>query len=154
MSDIYLSKEKIEELKKEVKKLIEVDRPKIIESIKVARAQGDLSENADYDAAKDQQGEIEARIAEIETILGNYQVINDQKKSDVITIGKTVTFYDESDKENYTYEIVGEIEANPSENKISNISPLARAIIGKKVGDRVSVTNIEKPYFIEIKSVS
>jgi transcription elongation factor GreA len=151
---VLLSKEKLELLKSEHKNLVEVERPRVIEIIKTARAQGDLSENADYDAAKDQQGEIESRIVEIENILNNYSVINETKKGNVVAIGKTVTIYDESDKETYVYEIVGEIEADPSQNKISNISPLAKAIYGKAVGDRVNVVNIEKPYSVEIKKIS
>ncbi|MDR2829293.1 MAG: transcription elongation factor GreA [Mycoplasmataceae bacterium] len=152
---ILISSEKLTQIKSELDKLLNVDRPNVVKAIQEARLQGDLSENADYDAAKNQQGEIETRIAELENIINNYTIINENKKNKtIVSIGKTVTIYDESDKETYTYEIVGEIEANPSSNKISNLSPLAIAIEGKEVGDKARVINIEKPYSVEIKKIS
>jgi transcription elongation factor GreA len=152
---ILISSEKLTQIKAELHKLLNVDRPNIVKAIQEARSQGDLSENADYDAAKNQQGDIETRIAELENIINNHTIINENKKNKtIVSIGKTVTIYDASDKETYTYEIVGEIEANPSANKISNLSPLAIAIEGKEVGDTVRVINIEKPYSVEIKKIS
>ncbi len=152
---ILISSEKLTQIKEELRKLLNVDRPNIVKAIQEARSQGDLSENADYDAAKNQQGEIEARITELENIINNHTIIDENKKNKtIVSIGKTVTIYDESDKETYTYEIVGEIEANPSANKISNLSPLAIAIEGKEVGDKARVINIEKPYSVEIKKIS
>ncbi|MDR3249862.1 MAG: transcription elongation factor GreA [Mycoplasmataceae bacterium] len=152
-NEILLSKEKIDALEKELKQLIDVKRPAIIKLLQDARLQGDLSENADYDAAKEEQSTIEARINQIQTFLRNKKIIKDAKSNNsTISIGKFVT-YVKSGKE-YTFQIVGEIEANPDENKISNICPLARALLGKSVGDIVKVIGIIKPYTIEVKKIS
>jgi transcription elongation factor GreA len=152
-NEILLSKEKNEELIKELKELVEVKRPAIIKLVQEARAQGDLSENADYDAAKDEQSNIEARITQIQTFLNNEKVVDEKKgNNSIVSIGKSVT-YTKAGKE-YTLQIVGEIEANPDEKKISNICPLAKALLGKSVGDSVKVIGIIKPYMIEVKKIS
>ncbi|MDR1850728.1 MAG: transcription elongation factor GreA [Mycoplasmataceae bacterium] len=152
---VLLTKEKLDDLQREFDELVNVKRPEIIKTIQTARNQGDLSENADYDSAKDQQGEIESRISEIEAILNNYEIIDiNRTKKQIVAIGKTIEIYDESDKVTYAYEIVGEVEADPSMNKISNVSPFAKALMGKEVGERVQILNIEKPYYVEIKKIS
>lgn len=145
---ILLSKESIKDLKKELKHLIEVERPEIIQEIKDARAQGDLSENAEYDAAREKQGIIEDRIAELEKMLENVQELKGSRK-DVINIGTTVTIRNLTFKTNETYSIVSTFEADPFENKISTQSPLAQAIIGKTKGD-VILVDAPKKYEIEI----
>lgn len=149
-----ISKKKFVEIKNELKNLIQNERPKIIAALQSAREQGDLSENADYDAAKQRQGEIEAKIKEYENIINNCEVIDNSASSKnnekIVKIGSFVEILDMNENEKYTYSIVGTIEADPDNNKISNDSPLAIAILGKKVGDVVEVKGIEKPYQVKI----
>lgn len=141
-----LTEEGKTKLEVELEKLKTVDRQANIEAIQEARAQGDLSENADYDAARDEQRRIEARILEIENILKNVKVITVEDSGDKITTGKTVKIllnYN-SGKNNgieKEYSIVGTIEADPFNNKISNDSPLGKTLIGHKAGDIVTVTS-------------
>jgi transcription elongation factor GreA len=150
----FLTESGIKKLKDELEILIEVKRPEIIKAIKEAREQGDLSENADYDAAKNTQGEIEKRIKEIQDILNYAEIINEDKTSlTKVKVGSKVTIFDFSDKHNYTYEIVGEIEADPNQNKISNLSPLAKVILDKPVNSVVEVHGVEEPYKIKIVKI-
>lgn len=146
------------ELEKELRHLIDVRRPEIIKQIQEAREQGDLSENADYDAAKNMQAQIEARIKEIENILANVKIISPTSKSKTpdknVSIGSTITLYDYQDKKEYTFKIVGPIESNPAENKISNECPLAKSILGKKVNDEAHVKGIDEPYKVKIIAIS
>jgi len=153
---ILLTKEKRDEIKKEYEQLLNVERPKVIKAIQEAREQGDLSENADYDAAKNRQAEIEAKIQELENILNHAQIIDEKggKKSNVVKVGTTVDIYDTVDDAIYSYSIVGEVEADPAKNKISNVCPLAIAILGHEVGDIVEIKGIEKPYKVQIKKIS
>lgn len=146
-SKILLTKEAIKELKDELKYLIEVKRPEVIQEIKDARAQGDLSENAEYDAAREKQGQIEDRILEIEKTLENAQEIKSNKK-DTIAIGSTVVLDNKFTNEKETYSIVSTYEVDPFENKISNKSPLALSLIGKSKGD---VVIVEAPTKYEVK---
>ena len=133
-------------LEEELEFLKTVRRPEVVERIKVARSFGDLSENSEYDSAKEEQGFVEGRISTIETMLRNALIIteDDTNTGDlVVSLGRTVTFdviFDgepEGDEENY--KIVGSAEADPAENRISNDSPMAKALMGHKVGDRVKV---------------
>lgn len=115
-------------------------RREVAEKIKDARAQGDLSENAEYDAAKDEQSEIENRIVEIEQILKNVEVVvEDEANTDAINIGCKVKVKDEEFDEEISFAIVGSMEANSLSGKISNESPVGKALIGHKVGDVVTV---------------
>ena len=124
----------------EVKHLKTVERPRIIKAIEEARAHGDLSENAEYHAAKEQQGWTEARVAELEDKLSRAEIIDISKLSgDVVMFGAKVTLIDEETDEKTAYQIVGEFEADVKKGKISVSSPIARAIIGKKKGDSVEV---------------
>lgn len=126
-------------LRNELKKLKEVDRPANAKAIEIARGHGDLSENADYDAAKDEQGMIEAKIREIETKLALSDVIDPATLSgDRVMFGATVTIEDE-DGEESTYTIVGEHEADLKKQRISITAPVARALIGKEIGDTAQV---------------
>jgi transcription elongation factor GreA len=125
-----------EKLKQELEQLKEVDRKKNLEALKEARAQGDLSENADYDAARDEQARIEARIKEIDNILKHAEIIKDSSSRSV-AIGKTVTLRFINQNYERTYDIVGHLEANPLAGKISNESPLGKAIIGAKKGNKI-----------------
>lgn len=120
------------QLEKELKHLMEVKRPQVIQAIEEARSHGDLSENADYDAAKEQQALTEARIAEISTKIANAEVVDPSKlNSDKIIFGAYVSLEDENGNKS-TYQIVGEDESDISQKKISINSPLARGLIGKK----------------------
>ena len=150
--EIFLTKEGLNELQEELKDLKENKRPEVINQIKEARAQGDLSENAEYHAAKDKQGQIEARIKEIEYLIDNATLISNTKSS-TIKVGSTVEIEYVDDKETDTYKIVGSTEADPFENKISNESPIAVAILGKKVGDVVSIESPNGSYDIKIVSI-
>ena len=136
MSDtkIYLTSEGFLEIEQELDELKNIKRPEIIKALKDARALGDLSENADYDAARAEQAQIEGRILELEKIMENAEII-ENKKSDVVELGVTVKLNYVDDEEEETYRIVGSKEADPSNNKISNESPIAKAIMGAKVGE-------------------
>jgi transcription elongation factor GreA len=133
-----LTQEGVEQLRAELAHLKDVKRPENVLALQEARAQGDLSENADYDAARDEQARIEARVKEIENILENFKLIKASNDNKVAT-GKTVNLlFVEKNKET-EYQLVGTIEANPMLNKISTDSPVGRAIIGSLVGDTVEV---------------
>ena len=147
---IYLTQEGFNELKEELDYLINVKRPENIQAIKEARALGDLSENADYDAAKNDQAEIEGRIKKIEKMLENSEII-EKANSDTVSLGSTVSIrYVDDDDETDEYKIVGSQEADPFMSKISNESPIAQAIMNKKVGDIVKVESPNGEYEIEI----
>ncbi|MBQ4300048.1 MAG: transcription elongation factor GreA [Lachnospiraceae bacterium] len=135
-----LTREGKEKLEEELETLKVERRDEVAEKLKEARAQGDLSENAEYDAAKDEQAEIEARIEEIEQILKNAEV-HDETDTDVTKagIGATVTILDMEFNDEYTYKIVGSTEASSLDNKISNESPVGSAIIGHSEGDVVTI---------------
>lgn len=127
-------------LEAELKKLILEERPAIIKAIEEARAHGDISENAEYDAAKERQGMIEGRIGEIQHKLAGVEAIDPlQIKSDKIVFGASVQIVDTETDEKSAYQIVGVDEADVKKGMISIISPLARAMIGKKVGDIITV---------------
>jgi len=132
--------EGIKALEDELEDLKVNRRKEVAQKIKEAREQGDLSENAEYDAAKEEQREIELRIEEIDKILKNAEVIDDEDTSkDSVTVGSTVKIFDEEFKEELTYKIVGSTEADILNNKISNESPVGRALIGAKVGAEIVV---------------
>lgn len=126
------------QLKEELDELKNEKRNANLEALKEARAQGDLSENADYDAARDEQARIEARIKEIENILKNSEIIKENNRSRVIGMGKTVVIKFLHNNVEKEFAIVGKLEANPMQNKVSNESPLGKAIIGSKKGKIVS----------------
>mgnify|MGYP004454393203 CR=1 FL=1 len=130
----------LKKLEDELHDLKVVRRKEVAEKIKEAREQGDLSENAEYDAAKDEQRDIEARIEELEAILKNAEVVvEDEADTERINLGCKVLVYDEEFDEEVEFKIVGSTEANSLQGKISNESPLGKALIGAKVGDMVSV---------------
>ncbi|AUF83696.1 transcription elongation factor GreA [Mesoplasma syrphidae] len=152
--EIILTKEGLQEKRNELKHLIEVVRPEVIEELVEARNQGDLSENADYDAARNRQAEVEAKIKEIEAMISQAKVIdaNNGAKGEV-KIGSTVTYVSTIANEEKTITIVGAIEADPFENLISNESPIAKAMLGQKEGTTVEIKEVSKPYKITIKKV-
>ena len=130
----------LKKLEDELHDLKVVRRKEVAEKIKEAREQGDLSENAEYDAAKDEQRDIEARIEELEAILKNAEVVvEDEADTERINLGCKVLVYDEEFDEEVEFKIVGSTEANSLQGKISNESPLGKALIGAKIGDMVSV---------------
>jgi transcription elongation factor GreA len=127
-------------IQEEIKHLKTVERPRIIKAIEEARSHGDLSENAEYHAAKEQQGWAEARVAELEDKLSRAEVIDVSRLSgDTFKFGAKVTLVDEETDHKSVYQIVGEFEADIKQGKLSISSPIARAIIGKKKGDSVEV---------------
>lgn len=154
MSDkkIYLTQEGFDELKAELDELINVQRPENINAIKEARALGDLSENADYDAAKNDQALIEGKIKKIEKMLENVEIIK-EKTTGKVGLGNTVEIMYVDDKDKDIYKIVGSQEADPFMSKISNESPIAKAIMNKRVGDIVEVDSPNGKYKIEITEI-
>lgn len=134
----HLTSEGLENLKNELEKLKNEDRQRVIESLKEARAQGDLSENADYDAARDEQARLEGRIKELEEIIKNAVVIDPRSNGHNSNLGKVITVEFE-DGEQRKFELVGSLEANPLEDKISNESPLGSAVLHAKKGEVVTV---------------
>lgn len=127
-------------LEAELKQLKTIERPEIIQAISVAREHGDLSENAEYHAAKEKQGFIEGRIQELESKMSLAQVIDVSKlDSETVTFGATVKIVNEDTDEESSYQIVGEDEANIKNGKVSITAPIARALIGKEVGDTIEV---------------
>ncbi len=140
-------------LKAELKRLKTVERPKIIDAVAEARAHGDLKENAEYHAAREQQSFTEGRIAELEGIIGNSQVIDVSKLNvgDKVVFGATVVLEEEQSGKHVTYQIVGDAEADIDAGKISISSPIARALIGKSMDDEVDVQapGGDRVYFIE-----
>ena len=152
MEKYQLTKEGVAKLEAEYRHLLDVVRPQNTKDIVDARALGDLSENADYDAARDAQARTEGRIQEIEAILNNYELIKESTSTKIVKIGSMVVIKDLSFDEEDKYEIVGTIEANPLENKISCESPLALAVVGHKVGEVVEV-NAPTPYKVQILAI-
>ena len=146
---VYLTQQGLDDLKKEVDDLINVRRPENIQAIKEARALGDLSENAEYDAARNEQAEIEGRIKQLEKMLENVSIITDVG-TDTVSIGNTVSIKYVDDEEEDEYKIVGSQEADPFESKISNESPIAQALFDHKVGDIVTVESPNGNYEVEI----
>ncbi len=151
---IYLTEEGYNEIKEELDDLINVKRPENINAIKEARALGDLSENADYDAARNEQAEIEAKIKKLEMILENVKII-EQISTDEVGLGNTVKIsYVDDEDETDEYKIVGSQEADPFESKISNESPIAKALLGHKVGDIVKVDSPNGSYDIKLLEIA
>lgn len=150
---IYLTSEGFLKLEEEVDNLKKVERPRVIKAIKEARAQGDLSENAEYSAARDEQGKLESRIKEIEYTL-EHAVIIENNNDGKVAVGSVVTIKYDDDDEEEEYSIVGTNEADPFLNKISNESPIAVAIMGKKQGDAALVESPNGNFSIKIVKVA
>ncbi len=156
MSDrkpVYLTQEGLDDLKIELDDLINVKRPKNIQSIKEARSLGDLSENADYDAAKNEQAQLETRIKTIEKMLENAIIIKEVSK-DKVGLGSLVAIQYIDDDEEDEYKIVGSQEADPFASKISNESPIAKALLNHKVGDVVTVDSPNGSYDVKITAIN
>ena len=148
---IDLTEEGLQKVIDELNKLRNEDRPRIIQELKDARAQGDLSENADYDAARAEQAKVEGRIQELEYMVDNHNIISVSK--DVVGIGSTVEIKYVDDGEKEVYKIVGSTEVDVNENKISNESPIGKAINGHKKGDTCEVESPNGTYKVKIVSI-
>lgn len=136
----YMTQEGKQKIEEELHYLKTERRQEVVERIKVARDFGDLSENSEYDAAKDEQAFVESRIAQVEKMIRNAVIIeSDNDNPDLVSLGKSVTFKELPDGEEETYTIVGSAEADPFEGKISNDSPMAKSLIGQEIGAEVSV---------------
>ena len=149
----YLTQEGLEELKKELTYLKTEKRPAVINALKEARALGDLSENAEYDAARAEQGEVEGRIAQLEVMIDKAEFI-EQKSTDKVSIGSSVNLEFLDDHEVETYTIVGTSEVDPFANKISNESPIAKAILNSKVGDVATVVCDAGNYQVKVLEIA
>ena len=149
-----LTKAGYKKLEDELRQLISVTREEVKVQLAEARAQGDLSENADYDAARNKQAEVEARIKQIENILNNCEIIDEgaSKNKNKVSLGSTVTIRNLDTNKEESYMIVGTVESDPFNGKISNSCTLGEAIIGKSVGDIVEVKAI-KTYKVEIVKI-
>ncbi|UCZ54394.1 transcription elongation factor GreA [Bacillus shivajii] len=149
----YMTLEGKEKLEKELEYLKTERRKEVVERIKVARDFGDLSENSEYDSAKEEQAFVEGRINQIEKMIRNAEIIEEDSDSSIVSLGKTVTFKELPDGEEEEYTIVGRAEADPIEGKISNDSPMAQSLMGKTIGDRVNVSTPGGDMEVEITEV-
>lgn len=149
---IYVTEEGLQQLKEEYNHLVHVVREEVKAELKEARSLGDLSENADYDAAREKQSQVESRISELENMLRHIEIINTKGSSKTVRIGSTVTIEFMDTKKTDTFTIVGSTEADPLNGKLSNETPLAIAILDKKVGSTVTV-NVKEPYEVLIVKV-
>ncbi|MBE6107774.1 MAG: transcription elongation factor GreA [Erysipelotrichaceae bacterium] len=145
---IYVTQAGLEELKREYEHLIHVVRQEVIEDLRAARAQGDLSENADYDAARDRQAQVEARISQLDVMLKNVVIIG-EGSTQTVQLGSTFTVEELDTGDKGTYTIVGSVEADPLAGKLSNATPLAMAVMDHAVGDVVTI-DCDEPYQVKI----
>ncbi len=150
---VYVTKEGLADLQNELNNLVTNVRQEVIEDLQAARAMGDLSENADYDTARDRQAKVEARIRELEAMLQNVEIINESKgNSRFIKLGSTFTILDLSTDTEETYTIVGSVEADPLNGKLSNVTPLAMALLEHKVGEIVEI-EVNEPYKVKVLAI-
>ena len=150
--EVYLTQEGLDKLKDELDYLKLEKRPEVISALKDARALGDLSENADYDAARNEQAIVEAKIAELEVMIENAVVIK-EVSTDKVSIGNSVKIEYVEDNDTEVYSIVGSKEADPFQNKISNESPIAKAILGLSVGDIAHVDSPNGKYSVKVVEI-
>jgi transcription elongation factor GreA len=142
-----------QKLADELEFLKTVKRKEVVERIKVARSFGDLSENSEYDSAKEDQAFVEGRIVTLESMIRNAVIIEENELDDIVSLGKTVSFIEVPDGEEETYTIVGSAEADPIEGLISNDSPIAKSLIGRSVGDQVRVLTPGGEMDVKITSI-
>ncbi len=141
MKEIYLTKEQLDKIKEELEFYIHTKRKEVVQRIKEAKTFGDLSENSEYDSAREEQAFVEAKIKELETLVNNSKIISDDVDTDFVSLGNIVTYIDQDNKSTHTYKIVG-VGADPlNENdpSISSSSPIAKGLLGKKVGEVVTI---------------
>lgn len=151
-----VTKEGYQELVNELDHMLHEVRQDVIRELQEARAQGDLSENADYDAARERQARVEARIRDLEAMIANAQIIDESEQSKVkktVKLGSTVKILDMDTNTEEEYTIVGSVEADPLNGKLSNLTPLAVALLDSKTGEVVTVGQIEEPYKVKILEI-
>ncbi len=136
---VYLTAEGVKNLRRELDHLVNVKRPALAERLRRAIQQGDLSENADYITAKEEQGFLEGRVQQIEAMLRRAVIIQENGPTDEVALGSRVTIVEDGMDESEVFHIVGPAEADPANGKVSNESPLGRALMGRRVADAVSV---------------
>ena len=155
MSSVPITKDGEKVIKEKLSQLKFIERPKISEAIAEARAHGDLKENAEYHAAKEQQGLVEAKINEMESALSNAQVIDvkDIPETGRVVFGSTVTLYDIDDDKEISYKIVGNLESDPDAGKISIDTPIAKGLIGKHIDDEIVIITPSKKLNYEVIDV-
>ena len=155
MAEVRLTKEGVEKYEKRLEYLKTTGRTEIAEQIKIARSFGDLSENAEYDAAKIEQARMEYEIVEIEAMLRNVVIIDeDNINTDVVNVGNTITVKNKTLGQELTFQIVGSAEANPMEKRISNESPVGAALLKHKVGEEVLINAPDGAYKLKIVEIS
>lgn len=143
-----------EKLEQELEYLKTVKRKEVVERIKIARSFGDLSENSEYDSAKEEQSFVEGRVTTLENMIRNARIIEENSaNSNTVSLGKTVTFVELPNGDEETYTIVGSAEADPFEGKISNDSPIAKSLMGRQVGDKVSAQTPGGEMSVKIVSI-
>src|SRR2546426_10152755 len=152
MADVHITPEGLEAVQKELDELISHKRPSIVAKIKAARELGDLSENFEYHAAKNEQGMMEARVKELEAIIKNHVLIENHNEPGVVGMGSTVRFAEDGEDEE-TYRIVGPAEADPKAGRVSFESALGKALIGHRVGDEVQIRTPTAAYRVRIKAI-
>ncbi len=154
MSELFLTAEGKAEIEEKLKYLKNEKRPEVLEKLKIARDFGDLSENAEYDAAKKEQSIVETEIANIEETLRKATIVADKDvTNETVGVGNSVTVHDMEFNEDETYKIVGVIESNPDKNLVSNESPIGSGLMGKKVGDIVTITTPGGEIKFKIKKI-
>ncbi len=153
VKEVFVTTEGLQELKKELEYLKFEKRPQVIESLQDAKALGDLSENAEYDAARNEQAVTEGRITELEVLIENAVIVT-KKSTDKVELGVDVTIKYVEDEDEEMYSIVGSTEADPFLNKISNESPIALAIMGKKIGEEAVVDSPAGSYKVKIVNIA
>ena len=150
----YLTREGMETIEKRLKKLIEVRRPQVAERLRLALEEGgDLTENSEYEDAKNEQAFIEGEIIRLETVLSSAELIEDTGKHDTAGPGARVTIVEKGTKDEEVYILVGSAEANPQEGKISVVSPMGSALMGAKVGDKVTVATPDGEIIFKVKAI-
>jgi transcription elongation factor GreA len=152
INDVHITPEGLVAVKKELDELITVRRPNIVAKIKAAREFGDLSENFEYHAAKNEQGMMEARINELEAIVKNHVLIETKKRTGIVDMGSTVRFTEHGADEE-KYRIVGPAEADPKAGRVSYQSALGKALIGHKVGEEVEIKTTSGSYSVRITGI-
>jgi transcription elongation factor GreA len=149
-----MTKEGKEKLEQELEYLKTVKRKEVVERIKIARSFGDLSENSEYDSAKEEQAFVEGRVTTLENMIRNAKIIEGEADTSSVSLGRTVTFTELPDGDEETYTIVGSAEADPFEGKISNDSPIAKSLLGRKVGEEVTVQTPGGEMLVKIVNIS
>jgi transcription elongation factor GreA len=149
-----MTREGKEKLEQELEYLKTVKRKEVVERIKIARSFGDLSENSEYDSAKEEQAFVEGRVTTLENMIRNAKIIESEADTSQVSLGRTVTFTELPNGDEETYTIVGSAEADPFEGKISNDSPIAKSLLGQKVGDEVTVQTPGGEMLVKIVKIS